>query len=77
MGLAKLRETRRLTGTGPVLGRQEAAGWNFGLVWNLNDPYLRSKPGPVVGYLDPLPTLGREGITISFIYKGRQKFLYD
>ena len=42
---------------GPGLARQESAGRDFGRVWNRTDPFLRSKPGPLAGYLDPLVTL--------------------
>src|SRR5882757_6105835 len=56
-GLAKPGETRGLTGTGPGLARQESAGRVFGRFWNRTDPFLRSKPGPLVGYPDPLLTL--------------------
>ena len=57
MGLAKPGETRGLTGTGPGLARQESAGRVFGRFWNRTDPFLRSKPGPLAGYPDPLLTL--------------------
>jgi len=56
-GLAKPGETRGLTGTGPGLARQESAGRVFGRFWNRTDPFLRSKPGPLAGYPDPLLTL--------------------
>jgi len=56
-GLAKPVETRGLTGTGPGLARQESPGRVFGSVWNRTDPFLRSKPGPLAGYPDPLLTL--------------------
>ena len=56
-GLAKPGETRGLTGTGPGLARQESAGRGFGWFWNRTDPFLRSKPGPLAGYPDPLVTL--------------------
>jgi len=56
-GIAKPGETRGLTGTGPGLARQESAGRVFGRFWNRTDPFLRSKPGPLAGYLDPLLTL--------------------
>jgi hypothetical protein len=57
-GLAKPDETRGLTGTGPALARQESAGRVFGRFWNRTDPFLRSKPGPLASYPDPLLTLG-------------------
>ena len=57
-GLAKPGETRGLTGTGPGLARQESAGLVLGRFWNRTDPFLRSKPGPLAGYPDPLLTLG-------------------
>jgi len=56
-GLAKSGETRGLTGTGPGLTHQESAGRVFGRFWNRTDPFLRSKPGPLAGYPDPLLTL--------------------
>jgi len=56
-GLAKPGDTRGLTGTGPGLAHQESAGWAFGRFWNRTDPLLRSKPGPLAGYPDPLLTL--------------------
>jgi len=57
-GLAKPGETRGLTGTGLGLARQDSAGRVFGRFWNRTDAFLRSKPGPLVGYPDPLLTLG-------------------
>jgi len=65
-GLAKRGETRSLTGTGPGLARQEAAGRVFGRVWNRTDPFLRSKPGLVAGYPDPLLTLESMPITNDY-----------
>jgi len=56
-GQAKPGETRGLTGTGPGLARQESAGRVFVRFWNRTDPFLRSKPGPLAGYPDPLLTL--------------------
>jgi len=56
-GLAKPGETHGLTGTGPGLDRQEAAGRVFGRFWNRNEPFFRSKPAPLAGYPDPLLTL--------------------
>jgi len=56
-GLAKPGETRGLMGTGPGLARQESAGRVSGRFWNRTDPFLRSKPGPLAGYPDPLLTL--------------------
>ena len=58
-GLAKPGETRGLTGTGPGLACQESAGRVFGRFKNRTDLFLRSKPGPLVGYLDPLLTLSQ------------------
>jgi len=58
-GLAKPSKTHGLTGTGPGLARQESAGRVFGRFWNRTDPFLRSKPGPLAGYPDPLLTLDR------------------
>jgi hypothetical protein len=56
-GLAKPGETRWLTGTGPGLARQESAARVFGRFWNRTDLFLRSKPGPLAGYPDPLVTV--------------------
>jgi hypothetical protein len=56
-GLAKTGETRRLTGTGPGLARHESASRVFARFCNRTDPFMRSKPGPLAGYLDPLLTL--------------------
>jgi hypothetical protein len=56
-GLAKPRETRRLTSTGPGLARQESAGRVLGRFWTRTDPFLWTKPGPLPGYPDPLLTL--------------------
>jgi hypothetical protein len=61
-GLAKPGETCRLIGTGPGLARQESAGRVFGWFWNRTDPFLRSKPGPLAGYPDPLLTLVRGSV---------------
>jgi hypothetical protein len=55
--LAKPGKTRGLTGTGPGLARQASAGRAFGRFWNRTDTFLRSKPGPLAGYPDPLLTL--------------------
>jgi len=56
-GLTNPGETRGLAGTGQGLARQESAGRFFGRFWNRTDPFLRSKPGPLAGYPDPLLTL--------------------
>ena len=56
-GLATHGETGGLTGTGLGLHHQEAAGRVFGWFWNGTEPFLRSNPGPLAGYPDPLPTL--------------------
>jgi len=56
-GLAKPTKTRDLTGMGPSLACQEAAGQVFGRFWNRPELFFRSKPGPLAGYLDPLLTL--------------------
>ena len=55
-GLVQRSQTCRLTGTGPGLARQQAAGRVFGPVCNRTDPFWRSKPGPLAGYPDPLLT---------------------
>jgi len=47
MGLGKHCNAHRLTGTGPGLARQEAAGSDFGRVYNRTDLSLRSDPGPL------------------------------
>jgi hypothetical protein len=57
MGQPKPCETRGLTGTARGLAGQKSAGLVFGRVRNRTDPFLRSKPGLLVGYLDPLLTL--------------------
>ena len=41
------------------MARQESAGRVFGRFWNRTDLFLRSKPGPLAGYLDPLLTLAK------------------
>jgi len=64
MGLAKPGETASLTGTGPGWAHQQSAGRVFGRVWNRTDPFLRSKPGPLVGYPDPLLTLVKEHLKV-------------
>jgi len=58
MGLAEPGKTRGLTGMGPGLAHQEAAGRVLGLFWNQTTPFLPSKPGPLAGYPDPLLPLG-------------------
>ena len=57
MCLAKPVTTRGLTGMGPGLAGQEAAGQVFGVVGNQTKPFLRFEPGPLAGYPDPLLTL--------------------
>jgi hypothetical protein len=56
-GLSQPGETRVLTGIGLYLARQVSAGRVFGLGSNRTEVFLRSKPGPPVGYPDPLLTL--------------------
>jgi len=56
-GLAKPSETGWLKGTGWGLACLECAGQVFDRFWNRTNLSLRSKPGPVAGYPDPLPTL--------------------
>jgi hypothetical protein len=56
-GITRLGETRGLTVKGPGLARQESAGRVFGRFWNRTNSFLRSKPGPLAGYPDPLLTL--------------------
>jgi len=56
-GLAKHGETRGLTGTGPGLAHQESPGGVLGRLENRTDPFLWSKPRPLVGYPYPLLTL--------------------
>jgi hypothetical protein len=65
-GLAKPRETRGLMGTGPGLARQESAGRVFARFWNRTNPFLRSKPGPLAGYPDPLLTLSMSALNLDF-----------
>jgi len=50
--LAILGETRRLSSTGPVLDRCDAAGRVFGRFWNQTELFFRSKPRPLACYLD-------------------------
>jgi len=57
MGLAKPGETRGLTGQGPGLDRQEAKGRVLVRFWIQTELFMRSKPGPLVGYPDPLVIL--------------------
>jgi hypothetical protein len=57
MGKGNCGKTRRLMRTGPGLASEESAGQVFGRVRNRTKPFLRSKPGPLAGYLDPLLTL--------------------
>jgi hypothetical protein len=56
-GSAKPGETSRLMGTSQGLDRPEAAGRVFGLFWNRTEPLIRSEPGPLARYPDPLLTL--------------------
>jgi len=56
-GLAKASNTSRLMGTGSGLACPEAAGQVFGWVCNWTNLILRSKPGPLTGYPDPVLTL--------------------
>jgi hypothetical protein len=44
-------------GTGPGLACQVSADRVFGRFWNRTDLFLRSQPGPLAGYPDPLLTL--------------------
>jgi len=60
-GSSQTRQTCRLTGTGTGLARQESPGRVFGSFWNRTEPFFRSKPGPLAGYLDPLLTLTING----------------
>lgn len=56
-GVGNPAETCRLTGTGTAPARQEAAGQDFGWVWDPRAVCLLSKPGLLAGYVDPLLTL--------------------
>jgi len=56
-GQAKPSKTRGLTGTGPGLACQDAAGGVFGQFRNQTERFFLSKPGPLVGFPDPLLTL--------------------
>jgi len=56
-GVAKPGETRGLTGTGPGFTRQDPAVRVIGRFLNRTDLFLRSKPGPLASYPDPLLTL--------------------
>jgi hypothetical protein len=57
MGQAKPGTICVLTGTGPGLACQDAAGWVGGRVWNRTEPFWRSESRPRAGYPDPLLTL--------------------
>ena len=59
-GLVKPGETCWLTGTSQDLAHQQSAGQDFGRVWKRTDPFLRSKPGLLAGYPNPLLTLHHE-----------------
>jgi len=63
-GLAKPGETCGLTEKGLRLARQDSVGRVFARAWNRTDLFLRSKPGPLVGYPDPLLTLPSPHLTI-------------
>jgi len=56
-GLGKPSKTSGLTGTGPGLAHQDVAGLVFERVWNRNEPFYGSQPGPLAGYPDPFLTL--------------------
>jgi len=71
MGLAKPGKTRGLTGTGPGLACQKAAGRVFGRFWNRTELFFRSKPEPLVGYPDPLLILLSEYI---FFQEGKEQY---
>jgi len=59
------------------LDRQEASVRVFGRFSNRTEPFFSSNPGPLVGYLDPLLTLGRERVASVFAYKRGQYLSYD
>ena len=61
-GLAKPGENSWFAGTGPGSARPQSAGSVMSRVWNRTDPFLRSQPGPLVGYPDPLLTLSTVGL---------------
>jgi len=63
-GLAKPGKTRGLTTTGTGLAPQAAMGRGFERFWNWTDPFLRSTPGPLSGYPDPLLPLPTNTISI-------------
>ena len=63
-GLPKPDETHGWTG--PDLADQESAAWVFGRVWDRTDSLLRSKPGPLAGYPDPLLTPAPATILASY-----------
>jgi hypothetical protein len=56
-GLAKPGKTRGFPGTGLGLARQDPAGGVFGWFWSRTELCLRSEPGQLAGYPDPLLTL--------------------
>jgi hypothetical protein len=70
MGQAEPGKTRGLTGTGPGLARQHAAGWVLVRFSNRTELFFLSEPGPLAGFPDPLLTLtpGRVS-TSSSLYR--------
>jgi len=51
---SETQQTQGLTGKGPGLDRQEAAGQVSGRFWNRTKPFFWSEPGQLAGYPDPL-----------------------
>ena len=56
-GLTTPGETSGLTSTGPGVACHESVGRVFGRLRNRTDTFLRSVPGLLAGYPDPLRTL--------------------
>jgi len=56
-GSSQTRRNPQVDGQGSGFVRQESAGRVFGRFWKRTDPFLRSKPGQLAGYPDPLLTL--------------------
>jgi len=50
-------QSPRVNGYGSGFGPPWVSGSGFGRFWNRTDPSLRSKPGPLADYPDPLLTL--------------------
>jgi len=58
-GSSQTRRNPWVDGYGSGFGLPRVCGSGFGRFKNRTDLFLRSKPGPLVGYLDPLLTLSQ------------------